>query len=207
MTSADAPSPVAADGPPIPPESWPGGSWPGATGPAPRRPADLDEAALAELTLRPRHHVAPAAKRLWALVAVLGWLVVLVPLSVWILVDGSHRTAQALAFGGILLVALAHTVCMPMWRYRIHRWEVSDEAVYTQSGWLHQQKRVAPISRIQTVDSEFGPLERLFDLGTLTVTTASAAGPLRVSGLERTTVRRLVDELTRVTATTPGDAT
>ena len=96
---------------------------------------------------------------------------------------------------------------MPRWRYRVHRWEVTPEAVYTQSGWFDQERRIAPISRIQTVDSERGPLEQLFKLANVTVTTASAAGPLKIHSLDRATAQRLMDELTTRTQATPGDAT
>ena len=40
----------------------------------------------------------------------------------------------------------------PRLRYRVHRWEVTDEAVYTLTGWLSRTWTLVPISRIQTVD-------------------------------------------------------
>ncbi len=104
-------------------------------------------------------------------------------------------------------VALAHLIVMPQWRYRVHRWETSADAVYTQSGWFNQERRIAPISRIQTVDSHRGPLEQLFGLANVTVTTASAAGPLHVHGLDLAVARQLVHELTTITQATEGDAT
>jgi membrane protein YdbS with pleckstrin-like domain len=100
-----------------------------------------------------------------------------------------------------------HSIVMPQWRYRVHRWEVAPQAVYTRAGWLHQESRIAPISRIQTVDSERGPLEQLFGLANVTVTTASAAGPLEIHGLDRDTAQRLVDDLTTAAQATRGDAT
>ena len=66
---------------------------------------------------------------------------------------------------------------------------------------------MAPISRIQTVDSERGPLEQLFRLSNVTVTTASAAGPLRIHGLDRDQAQALVDELSQAVESTRGDAT
>jgi membrane protein YdbS with pleckstrin-like domain len=106
-----------------------------------------------------------------------------------------------------VLAAAAHLVVMPQWRYRVHRWEATPHAVYTQSGWFSQQRRIAPISRIQTVDSERGPLEQLFGLSNVRVTTASAAGPLRIHGLDRHVAQTLVDELARAIESTRGDAT
>jgi hypothetical protein len=106
-----------------------------------------------------------------------------------------------------VLLAAAHLVIMPRWRYRVHRWEVTSTAVYTQSGWLRQERRIAPLSRVQTVDTERGPLEQLFMLANVTVTTASAAGPLRIHGLDRATAGALVAELTEATSHSQGDAT
>jgi membrane protein YdbS with pleckstrin-like domain len=40
------------------------------------------------------------------------------------------------------------------------------------------------MSRIQTVDTVRGPLQQLLGLSTVTVTTASAAGPLQVKGID-----------------------
>jgi membrane protein YdbS with pleckstrin-like domain len=89
----------------------------------------------------------------------------------------------------------------------VHRWEATDDAVYTQAGWLSQEWRVAPMSRIQTVDTQRGPLQQLFGLATVTVTTASAAGPLHIEGLDVGVASELVEQLTATTQATPGDAT
>ena len=85
---------------------------------------------------------------------------------------------------------------MPQWRYCVHRWEDTETAIYTQSGWITQERRIAPIARIQTVDTHRGPIEQLFGLANVTVTTASAAGPLKIHGLSRADADRLVADLT-----------
>ena len=102
---------------------------------------------------------------------------------------------------------LAWAVVVPQWRYAVHRWEVTGTAVYTQTGWWARERRIAPISRIQTVDHGEGAVERLFRLATVTVTTASAAGALQISGLDRDDARLLVDELTLKADAVEGDAT
>jgi len=105
------------------------------------------------------------------------------------------------------VVALVYAVVMPVWRYRVHRWEVTDTAVYTQTGWWVRERRIAPMSRIQTVDHAEGALARLFGLATVTVTTASAAGALEIVGLRRDRALALVEQLTIQADTVPGDAT
>lgn len=179
-----------------PPTGQPAGSGPPA--PAPAEPVQLRE---------PAQQVSPKAKQVWRLSAALSAVPPLGALATWMALSPGQRRLQIPLLAVLLALAAAYLVVMPAWRFRVHRWEVTDIAVYTQSGWLQQERRIAPISRIQTVDSEYGPLERLFGLGSLTVTTASAAGPLRVAGLERGVVERLVTDLTRITARTEGDAT
>ena len=101
----------------------------------------------------------------------------------------------------------AYLVVMPQWRYRVHRWEVTPEAVYTQTGWFNQERRIAPIVRIQTVDLARGPVAQLLGLASVRVTTASSAGPLRIHGLDHALAVSLVEQLTELTVSAPGDAT
>lgn len=156
----------------------------------------------------PRNLVSPRAIRYWAARAAVGWLIliaaqVVLMIAVQDRAIGWHRAALA----ATVIVAAGHLAIMPQWRYRVHRWESTPHAVYTQAGWFSQQRRIAPISRIQTVDSERGPLEQLFGLSNVTVTTASAAGPLKIHGLDRETAQALVDHLARAIEGTRGDAT
>jgi len=155
----------------------------------------------------PRHLVSPVAVWYWTTRAALGWAALLVIELVWQLSDSSGAGWHGAALAITVVLAAAHLIVMPRWRYRVHRWEVTPVAVYTQAGWFHQERRIAPLSRIQTVDSERGPIEQLFGLVNVTVNTASAAGPLRITGLDRETGQALVEELTAIAQQTPGDAT
>ncbi len=134
------------------------------------------------------------AVALVALVVVLGPVLGLFDLRWWMLTP-------------LVLLDAAYVAVVPAWRYRVHRWEVTETAVYTQTGWWSRERRVAPMSRIQTVDWNQGPVERLFGLANVTVTTASAAGALSVAGLDRRTAEQLVAELTEKADAVAGDAT
>jgi len=107
----------------------------------------------------------------------------------------------------VALVAVPAVLVLPRWWFRVHRWEVTDSAVYTRSGHFWQEWRVAPMSRIQTVDTQRGPLEQRFGLSTVTVTTASAKGALKIAGLDHEVAADLAERLTATTQATPGDAT
>jgi uncharacterized protein len=155
----------------------------------------------------PRHRVSRTAIRYWAARAAAGWLVLAGAEVAWLVSTSGSRGLHVAGLVATVVIGAAHVVVMPQWRYRVHRWEVAPQAVYTRAGWLHQESRIAPISRIQTVDSERGPLEQVFGLANVTVTTASAAGPLEIHGLDHETAQRLVDDLTTAAQATRGDAT
>ena len=98
----------------------------------------------------PGERVSPRARLMWALTGALEGLAVLVALAVagpvtgWL---GVGWWLVALA----AVVVVAYVVVVPQWRYAVHRWEVTDTAVYTQTGWWARERRIAPMSRIQTV--------------------------------------------------------
>ena len=142
----------------------------------------------------PSQRVSPRARQMWVLgalaqsAALLLLLVLAGPVWGWLDV-----TWWMFLLAGVALTA--YVVVVPQWRYLVHRWEVTESAVYTQTGWWARERRIAPMSRIQTVDYAEGALARLFGLASVTVTTASAAGALEIAGLDRDRARRLVDEL------------
>ncbi|SFL75677.1 PH domain-containing protein [Geodermatophilus ruber] len=99
----------------------------------------------------------------------------------------------------VLVVAYAVVAIgvRPWIRYRVHRWEVTDEAVYTLTGWLTRTWVLVPVSRIQTVDVTRGVLQQAFGLATVAVLTASSQGTVRVPHLEADVARRVADDLAR----------
>ncbi|MFJ8917568.1 PH domain-containing protein [Amycolatopsis sp. NPDC102389] len=160
------------------------------------------------LSLRPpANRVSRRAIGYWTVWAAVGWVVLIAVQTVFVVTSDDAPTWLTVTLTISCVLAPLHLLVMPQWRYRIHRWEVTGEAVYTQEGWLKQDWRIAPISRIQTVDIERDPVEQLFRLAKITVTTASAAGPVKISGLDHAQALALAAELTKTTQATPGDAT
>ncbi|WP_336322262.1 PH domain-containing protein [Streptomyces lavendofoliae] len=139
----------------------------------------------------------------------------------WLLLTGAPVLASAVlgalvgparwwlwpAAGILAAAGLGCAAFFPRWWFRFHRWEVTEDAVYVRTGAFRQEWRIAPMSRIQTVDTVRGPLEQVFRLATVTVTTASAKGAIRIRGLDHELAAELAGRLTRITGATPGDAT
>ncbi|UUO01576.1 PH domain-containing protein [Mycolicibacterium novocastrense] len=147
------------------------------------------------------------APLVWAIGAAIPWSFLVLGQLVWFAVDPRPWWVHALAALGTLLGILLFVVVVPWWRYRVHRWAIDPRAVYTRTGWLTQERRIAPISRVQTVDTERGPLDRLFGLANVTVTTASSAGAVRIVALDTEVADAVVARLTDIAALGTEDAT
>jgi membrane protein YdbS with pleckstrin-like domain len=148
---------------------------------------------------------------MWAVSAAIPFVMLILIQLVWIAVDPRGAWLHAAAAGMTVLGIVAFVVVAPLWRYRVHRWEVSlasgPPAVYTRTGWITQERRIAPISRVQTVDTYRGPLDRLFGLANVTVTTASSAGAVHIVALDSDVADRVVAQLTDIAAISAQDAT
>jgi membrane protein YdbS with pleckstrin-like domain len=164
----------------------------------------------------PAHRVSRRAITLWLLEALFGFL---------LLVGGSALAASWIAGSGwswvpswisghiwwlpvvIAIVELPFVVIEPLWRYAVHRWELSGDVVYARSGWLSRQWVFVPVSRIQTVDKDQGWFERLLGLATVEIRTASYAGSSSIKGLDVGVAARLAEDLAHRAHELRDDAT
>lgn len=155
----------------------------------------------------PRHRIERRAVLWWTLQSLLLCVPLLAgAIAVYVLWEAARPWA-IVALAAVALFTVVGTFVEPWWRYAVHRWEVTDEAVYGLSGWWVREWRVAPISRIQTVDAVRGPFEQLLGLATLRVTTASSQGAIEIGGLNHEVAAETAESLRGITQRTPGDAT
>jgi membrane protein YdbS with pleckstrin-like domain len=155
----------------------------------------------------PAHPPSRRAPLRWAIGGVIPWLLLAVGQVVWFELDKRLPWLHILLGVVTMLGAVISLAVVPMWRYRVHRWEIGPQAVYTRTGWLVQERRIAPISRVQTVDTYRGPLDQLFGLANVTVTTASSAGAVHIVALDVDVADHVVAQLTGIAAIGAGDAT
>jgi membrane protein YdbS with pleckstrin-like domain len=163
---------------------------------------------IAVMVHDPEGRPSARAVRFWTWNAIIGWIVFIALQLVWMLIGNTWTSP--LHLGGLVLtvvVAIIHVSIMPRWRYSVHRWEVTADAISVRSGWLTQETRVAPISRLQTVDSRRGFLSRIMHLTTVKITTASSAGALTIHALDDSVAEEVVAKLAAIAQRNAGDAT
>lgn len=156
----------------------------------------------------PAHRVSPRAVRYWVvnglITGVITWGVLF---AIWWFVPDSWSRWLGPLFILVMIANIADVTLEPIIRYRRTRWEVTQERVFSQTGWLSRDQRIAPLSRVQTVDTHRGAVMRLFRLANVTVTTASAAGPITLHCLDTDLADQVTSDLARITGQTTGDAT
>lgn len=104
--------------------------------------------------------------------------------------------------GGVFLAFAAIGIVHAVLRYRIWRFDVQDDALFLERGVLTRVRTVVPYVRVQHVDTQRNPLERIVGLSSVVVYTAGSRGadvtipglvPSRASELQQT-LRTLVGE-------------
>ncbi|WP_435096450.1 PH domain-containing protein [Halarchaeum sp. P4] len=89
---------------------------------------------------------------------------------------GPVPVSPVLAASGVFGVALVLGVGYASLRYRAWRFEVREDTLYIERGVFTRVRTVVPYVRVQHVDSQRGPLERVLGLGTVVVYTAGSRG-------------------------------
>jgi uncharacterized protein len=144
----------------------------------------------------------PRVRQLWAV----QWLVsALVVATVFAITTAGFTAADRATvavlvgvLGGALTVALTLVAAVQPGRaYRWFGYEITDLGLYVARGRLWRRWQVVPHARVQTVDTKRGPLERLFGVVSVEVTTASARGGTDIPGLDARVADQLVEELAR----------
>ena len=160
----------------------------------------------------PAWSLSRAAIGLWLAQGVLGTVVygLAVTLFIVFVPADAGRLVSVVRWVGPAFVVVYGVVTIavrPRLRYRVHRWEVTAEAVYTLTGWLTRTWTLVPISRIQTVDVTRGVVQQAFGLASVAVLTASSQGTVRIPHLEVDVAHRVADDLARRAETVRDEAT
>jgi membrane protein YdbS with pleckstrin-like domain len=113
-----------------------------------------------------------------------------------------------LPVGPVVFVVLALLgVGYALARYRIWRFEVEDDAVTLERGVITRVNAVVPFVRVQHVDTQRGPVERLAGLSSIVVYTAGSQGAgVTIPGLTPERADAIQERLRRLAIESePGD--
>jgi membrane protein YdbS with pleckstrin-like domain len=139
---------------------------------------------------------------LWVFQGVLGTVVYGLAVAAFVLLVPADAgwAVTPLRWAGVSFVVVYAVVAIavrPRVRFRVHRWEVTGETVYTLTGWLTRTWTLVPIARVQTVDVTRSVVQQLFGLATVAVLTASSQGTVRIPHLDVDVAHRVADHVSR----------
>lgn len=115
----------------------------------------------------------PRVRVVWVLLAVVASLLV-TALSVGAIALLTDWNLWLGALPGAVVLVLG--VVFAFLRYRRWSYEVQEDALYLERGVVTHVRTVVPYVRIQHVDTQRGPIERMFGIGSVVVFTAGSRG-------------------------------
>lgn len=111
-----------------------------------------------------------------------------------VVLDGT--TPRGLVTGIAALLALAGTALLPRRRYRAWGYREGADELHIRHGLFKRVLTVVPFGRVQHIDISQGPVERRYDLGTLTLHTAGTrSAAVSLPGLGHGEAERLRDRI------------
>ena len=96
------------------------------------------------------------------------------PLGFLIVTQGFRQSRADLIWYGLAIAAALMSVVASVLQWWFYRYRISDREITLRSGMISKQERVIPFERIQTIDIQDAPLERL--LGVVQVRIDTGAG-------------------------------
>lgn len=154
--------------------------WPSAT----RRDDVAPRAEEPQLTERlddRERSLHPKVVLTWRIFGGIGLFLPLAGVSIpsWFLLDTLGWLPAAVA----LVILVLGVTWYPKVRYRRWRWQLTERALEMRYGVVVHRHEAVPYFRVQQIDIERGPVDRLLGLATLQVTTASASGSGSLPGI------------------------
>ncbi len=119
----------------------------------------------------------------------------------WFFFQSTWVFGSVLGAGLVLLLLVAvSSFFWPPIHYRHLRWRLDEQSLEIRRGVFWKHRISIPLGRVQHADVSQGPLQRMWNLATLTVHTAGTLVPsISLEGLEHSVATAIRDRLVRQT--------
>ena len=94
-----------------------------------------------------------------------------------------------------MIFVLLDVFISPYFKYHRYRYSINDECIDIQEGYLFVERNIVPIERLHKLQTAKGPLDQLFRVAKVVVTTAG--GDVTIRFLEEEKAERIADALRR----------
>lgn len=111
------------------------------------------------------------------LCAVLGIVIIGIVNVVWLIPEGIQIGTTISIVLAILLVANA--AISPYFRFHRYRYSINDEFIDIYEGYIFVERNIVPLERLHKMQTVRGPIDRMFKVAKVVVTTAGGDVTLR----------------------------
>lgn len=112
------------------------------------------------------------AKSCMRISAAVIFAVILIPASVTVLLIFEAGVLGKIILGICWALAIAYVIGVPNVRYERYRYCIDEEAIRVRQGFLWITEQVVPIERLHKITVSQGPVDRIFKISKVCVTTA-----------------------------------
>jgi membrane protein YdbS with pleckstrin-like domain len=135
--------------------------------------------AAATVYLEPSEKLDPRSRRVWLIGDLIGAVVVTaIVAGIMFMLDWWLDLGRVWSIGVPVVLGLAQlawAIIRPEIEFRQWRFEIREDEVDLLHGVITRTRQVVPMSRIQHVDTERGPIQRRYGLSTVKFFTAAGA--------------------------------
>lgn len=95
----------------------------------------------------------------------------------------------------ILVLTVADALVSPVFRYHRYRYSINEECIDIEEGYLFVKRHIVPIERLHKLETVKGPLDQIFKVAKVVVTTAG--GDVTISFLDEKRAEKIAEGLRR----------
>ncbi|MGR3766573.1 PH domain-containing protein [Rossellomorea sp. NS-SX7] len=124
----------------------------------------------------PQKRISPKALKVWRLHGVMQAVVLALVVACVIVLSMIFDWPvwiMASAIGVLLLFIYIMIFFLPTIRWKRWRYEVREQEIELQRGFIFVKRTLVPMVRVQHVDTVQGPILKRYDLSTITISTAA----------------------------------
>ena len=133
------------------------------------------------------------AKSLMRLTSVVIFAFMLIPATILCTFVFELDTLWMICLAALWAFAAVYIVIAPKIRYERYRYCIDDEAIRVRRGLLWIKEDVVPIERLHKLQTSQGPLDRIFKLSAVNVTTAG--GDITIKFLKESIAAEIAEAL------------
>lgn len=79
----------------------------------------------------------------------------------------------------VAVILLLHAVISPYFRFHRYRYQITEEFIDVREGYIFVERQLVPLERLHKMQTNRGPIDRMFKVAKVTVTTAGGDVTLR----------------------------